>query len=172
MRDRDTAFMNPSASGKSGTRCFRHRVHRLSRRRQTQFGNDDRRAEAGYRPVAAIHLKDTLPVTGDSPGQFRDVPFGEGCVDFVGIFQTLHELNYRGSFLIEMDREPASRCWKLSVPAAGLNHDAGRRLHMLEQPKAEAVNPPLPARLVTLPGNVSAIGMRRAKSDGHQAFRR
>ncbi|EGM0687931.1 xylulose 5-phosphate 3-epimerase, partial [Escherichia coli] len=47
------------------------------------------------------------PVTEHSPGQFRDVPFGEGCVDFVGIFKTLHELNYRGSFLIEMWTEKA-----------------------------------------------------------------
>ncbi len=62
----------------------------------------------GIDRIAAIHLKDTLPVTGDSPGQFRDVPFGEGCVDFVGIFKTLHELNYRGSFLIEMWTEKAS----------------------------------------------------------------
>lgn len=28
--------------------------------------------------------------------------FGEGCVDFVGIFKTLYKLNYRGFFLIEM----------------------------------------------------------------------
>ncbi|WP_240325933.1 TIM barrel protein, partial [Klebsiella quasipneumoniae] len=47
------------------------------------------------------------PVTAVSPGQFRDVPFGEGCVAFVGIFKTLHELNYRGSFLIEMWTEKA-----------------------------------------------------------------
>lgn len=36
------------------------------------------------------------------------MPFGEGCVDFVGIFKTLHELNYRGSFLIEMWTEKAN----------------------------------------------------------------
>ncbi|XNM57782.1 TIM barrel protein [Escherichia coli] len=39
--------------------------------------------------------------------QFRDVPFGEGCVDFVGISKTLHKLNYRGYFLIEMWTEKA-----------------------------------------------------------------
>ncbi len=33
----------------------------------------------------------------------------EGCVDFVGIFKTLHELNYRGSFLIEMWTEKSQR---------------------------------------------------------------
>ena len=61
----------------------------------------------GIDRIAAIHLKDTLPVTETHPGQFRDVPFGEGGVDFVGIFKTLHQLNYRGSFLIEMWTEKA-----------------------------------------------------------------
>lgn len=56
----------------------------------------------GIDRIAAIHLKETLPVTPTSPGQFREVPFGEGCVDFVGIFRTLQELGYRGTFLIEM----------------------------------------------------------------------
>jgi hexulose-6-phosphate isomerase len=61
----------------------------------------------GIDSIAAIHLKDTYPVTASSQGQFRDVPFGEGCVDFVGIFRTLKQLNYRGSFLIEMWTEKA-----------------------------------------------------------------
>ncbi len=63
------------------------------------WGNDvPAELKLGIDRIAAIHLKDTQPVTEHSPGQFRDVPFGEGCVDFVGIFKTLHELNYRGSF--------------------------------------------------------------------------
>ncbi|MFB6327320.1 L-ribulose-5-phosphate 3-epimerase [Pantoea deleyi] len=61
----------------------------------------------GIDRIAAIHLKDTQPVTESSPGQFRDVPFGQGCVDFVGVFRTLKALNYRGSFLIEMWTEKA-----------------------------------------------------------------
>ena len=61
----------------------------------------------GIDRIAAIHLKDTRPVTEQSPGQFRDVPFGEGCVDFVGVFNTLNQLNYRGAFLIEMWTEKA-----------------------------------------------------------------
>lgn len=72
------------------------------------WGNDvPAELKLGIDRIAAIHLKDTQPVTEHSPGQFRDVPFGEGCVDFVGIFKTLHELNYRGSFLIEMWTEKA-----------------------------------------------------------------
>ena len=58
--------------------------------------------------IAAIHLKDTYPVTATSKGQFRDVPFGDGCVDFVQVFQTLARLNYRGAFLIEMWTEKAA----------------------------------------------------------------
>ncbi|MFY3762805.1 L-ribulose-5-phosphate 3-epimerase, partial [Escherichia coli] len=72
------------------------------------WGNDvPRELELGIDRIAAIHLKDTYPVTAVSPGQFRDVPFGEGCVDFVEVFRTLQRLNYRGAFLIEMWTEKA-----------------------------------------------------------------
>lgn len=56
----------------------------------------------GINHVSAIHLKDTYPVTKESKGQFRDVPFGEGCVDFDNCFKVLKEVNYNGPFLIEM----------------------------------------------------------------------
>ena len=52
--------------------------------------------------ITAIHLKDTISVTPDCPGKFRDVPFGEGCVDFKHVFSIFKELNYNGPFLIEM----------------------------------------------------------------------
>ena len=72
------------------------------------WGNDvTAELTLGIDRIAAIHLKDTRPVTEKSPGQFRDVPFGEGCVDFVGVFNTLNKLNYRGAFLIEMWTEKA-----------------------------------------------------------------
>lgn len=72
------------------------------------WGNDvAQELTLGIDRIAAIHLKDTFPVTEDSPGQFRDVPFGEGCVDFVALFRTLKQLNYRGAFLIEMWTEKA-----------------------------------------------------------------
>ncbi|MDP9500064.1 L-ribulose-5-phosphate 3-epimerase [Bisgaard Taxon 45] len=61
----------------------------------------------GIDKISAIHLKDTYKVTETCQGQFRDVPFGEGCVDFVQCFKTLAELNYRGAFLIEMWTEKA-----------------------------------------------------------------
>jgi L-ribulose-5-phosphate 3-epimerase len=72
------------------------------------WGNDvTQELQLGIDRIAAIHLKDTFPVTATSPGQFRDVPFGTGCVDFVALFRTLKQLNYRGAFLIEMWTEKA-----------------------------------------------------------------
>lgn len=52
--------------------------------------------------VAAIHLKDTYPVTPDCAGQFRDVRFGEGCVDWLRMFRVLKQYRYSGHFLVEM----------------------------------------------------------------------
>lgn len=71
--------------------------------------NDDVAGELtlGIDKISAIHLKDTFKVTDTCAGQFRDVPFGEGCVDFVHVFKTLEKLNYRGAFLIEMWTEKA-----------------------------------------------------------------
>lgn len=64
--------------------------------------------QLGIDKIAAIHLKDTYAVTTNYAGQFRDVPFGKGCVDFVRFFQCLQQLNYRGSFLIEMWTEKST----------------------------------------------------------------
>lgn len=75
----------------------------------TAWGNEvDSELASGIDRIAAIHLKDTFAVTTDCPGQFRDVPFGEGCVDFVSLFKTLRRLNYRGTFLIEMWTEKSA----------------------------------------------------------------
>lgn len=56
----------------------------------------------GIHKISAIHLKDTQQVSPFALGQFRDVPFGTGCVDFDEVFSTLSFLNYRGAWLIEM----------------------------------------------------------------------
>ncbi|MDT2676650.1 L-ribulose-5-phosphate 3-epimerase [Enterococcus dongliensis] len=61
-----------------------------------------RELEKGIDCITSIHLKDTYPVTEESTGQFRDVPFGKGCVDFLGLLRTLKRLDYDGTFLIEM----------------------------------------------------------------------
>ncbi|MQS90145.1 L-ribulose-5-phosphate 3-epimerase [Companilactobacillus mishanensis] len=61
-----------------------------------------RELETNMDNIAAVHLKDTLPVTKDSKGQFRDVPFGQGTVDFLGCLKTLKRLDYNGAYTIEM----------------------------------------------------------------------
>ena len=58
--------------------------------------------ERGISQISAIHLKDTLAVTAECDGKFKDVPFGKGCVDFAGCLNTLKRLEYHGPFLIEM----------------------------------------------------------------------
>lgn len=63
----------------------------------SNFSNDvTGEFELGLPETAAIHVKET------KPGVFKEVPFGEGNVNFVEIFTKLHELNYQGLFLIEM----------------------------------------------------------------------
>lgn len=72
------------------------------------WGNDvPEELRLGMAHIVAIHLKDTLAVTDNFAGQFRDVPFGEGCVNFIKAFQALHEAAYTGPFLIEMWTEKA-----------------------------------------------------------------
>lgn len=56
----------------------------------------------GIHKISAIHLKDTRQISPFSLGQFRDVPFGTGCVNFDEVFRTLSSLNYRGAWLMEM----------------------------------------------------------------------
>lgn len=62
----------------------------------------------GHHAIAAIHLKDTYAVTPTSKGQFRDVVFGQGCVDWENCFEILKQINYQGPFLIEMWSENCS----------------------------------------------------------------
>lgn len=58
--------------------------------------------------IVAVHLKDTRAVTATYEGQFKNVPFGEGCVDFVNAFRELEAIDYHGPFLIEMWSENAA----------------------------------------------------------------
>lgn len=67
------------------------------------WGNDVvSELEKGIGSIVQVHLKDTLAVTETFAGQFRNVPFGEGCVDFRLCFKTLEKLGYTGPYLIEM----------------------------------------------------------------------
>jgi len=56
----------------------------------------------GIDHIVAVHLKDTRAPHGAEPGQFKGVPFGEGCVDFAAAFATLKRLGFRGLFLVEI----------------------------------------------------------------------
>lgn len=74
----------------------------------TAWGNDvEAELEKGFSRIVAVHVKDTLAVTPDFPGKFKDVPFGTGCVDFIKAFKKLKSLGYTGPFLIEMWSEKA-----------------------------------------------------------------
>lgn len=52
--------------------------------------------------IVAVHLKDTQPVTSTSKGKFKNVDFGDGCVDFEGLLRLLVRMKYNGSYTLEM----------------------------------------------------------------------
>lgn len=56
----------------------------------------------GIGSIVAVHLKDTLAVTENFEGQFKNLPFGQGCVDFVARFSQLEQLGYTGPYMMEM----------------------------------------------------------------------
>lgn len=58
--------------------------------------------QAGSGHIVAVHVKDTRP------GEFKNVPFGEGIVDFESCFATLRQSGYCGPYLIEMWSETAA----------------------------------------------------------------
>lgn len=58
--------------------------------------------EKGIAAISQIHLKDTLAVRPDFEGKFKNVAFGDGCVDFAGCLKTLKRLQYSGPFVMEM----------------------------------------------------------------------
>lgn len=68
------------------------------------WSENDPQAEIdkGIGSIVAIHLKDTIPPTENSSGQFKSVPFGAGCVNFPARFGQLEKLGYTGPYMIEM----------------------------------------------------------------------
>ncbi len=75
----------------------------------TAWGNDvDAELKAGIHHIVGVHVKESKPVGPGFAGAFRDVPFGDGTVDFVQCFKTLHDLRYAGPFLVEMWTEKAA----------------------------------------------------------------
>ncbi len=73
------------------------------------WGNDvAAELAAGIHHIVGVHVKESKPVGPGFAGAFRDVPFGEGTVDFVQCFRTLHDLKYSGPFLVEMWTEKSA----------------------------------------------------------------
>jgi len=72
--------------------------------------------------IAGIHLKETLP------GIFRGVRIGEGIVPFEAIIATLYEMNYHGSFVVEMwnERHPDAE-WIAATTQAWIRDLIGAR---------------------------------------------
>lgn len=64
--------------------------------------------ETNMKQIVAVHLKDTKRVTATSPGQFKEVPFGQGDVDFEGCLRAFKRLGYAGSFTVEMWSQTAA----------------------------------------------------------------
>ncbi|MGT2958348.1 xylulose 5-phosphate 3-epimerase [Streptococcus bovimastitidis] len=84
----------------------------------------------GHRSIAALHLKDTCAVTESSKGQFRDVPFGKGCVDWNQVFSVLKRSNYQGPFLIEMWSE---NCQTVEETKAAIQEAQGFLYPLIEE---------------------------------------
>lgn len=58
--------------------------------------NIEHQLQRGINHIVAIHVKDTVD------GVVRRIPFGEGIVDFISIFNTLKKIKFYGPILIEM----------------------------------------------------------------------
>ncbi len=85
----------------------------------------------GLGEIVAVHVKET------KPGVFRDLEFGEGTVDFAGVFQALHNLGYQGMFLLEMWADN-SRSQTVEEAAA---HIARARSFVVEKMKQGGMAP-------------------------------
>lgn len=61
-----------------------------------------RELRSGRDCIVGVHLKDTKRVTDTFGGQFRDMEFGTGDVDFQSRFYDLMSIGYTGPFMVEM----------------------------------------------------------------------
>lgn len=97
-----------------------------------------RELELGIANIASVHLKDTQAVTADHPGQFRDVLFGDGVVDFAGCLRTLKRLHYGGAFTIEMWTEKAADPIKEVKQAKAFFDKLFAQVGLTQEPVSEA----------------------------------
>ena len=64
--------------------------------------------ENGRDEIVAVHIKDTIAPCKGFAGQFKDVPFGTGCVDFPAVFQKLEEIEFHGPYMLELWHRPGT----------------------------------------------------------------
>ncbi len=72
--------------------------------------------------IVAIHLKDTIP------GKVREIPYGEGTVDFVEFFRLLKQIRFRGLLVAEM--------WATADRQASIDYVKTARDFLLEKYRA------------------------------------
>ena len=111
MEIMDTPFLNSITKNE----LYRRQMHSLWYGVYPDLGNltawnNDVEAELclGSGSIAAVHLKDTVAVTKETPGRFKEVPFGAGCVDFIHCFRVLEEMEYTGPYLMELWYRPGT----------------------------------------------------------------
>lgn len=69
----------------------------------TAWGNDvEKELEKGLSHIVAVHLKEAKAVSPGCMGQFRDVKFGNGDVNFERILSKLRIMDFCGPFVLEM----------------------------------------------------------------------
>ncbi|MBQ8345580.1 MAG: L-ribulose-5-phosphate 3-epimerase [Clostridia bacterium] len=133
MEIMDTPFMNSI----SKHLVYENKIHSPWYHVYPDLGNlsawseNDPEAELnrGIDSIVAIHLKDTIPPTESFEGQFKCVPFGEGCVDFPARFGQLERLHYTGPYMIEMwYREGSDDVTEIKKAAAWLNEQYEKRM--------------------------------------------
>jgi len=66
----------------------------------------EKEPETGIFSIVGVHINEILDVSENFVGQFKCVPFGTGCVDFVKSFAKREQLNYKGPYLVEMWSDP------------------------------------------------------------------
>lgn len=84
----------------------------------TAWGNDvPSELALGGKEIVAVHVKETLAVTKDFPGQFKCVPFGTGCVRFAEDFGILERQGFAGPYMMEMWYAPGQD-WRAEITRA------------------------------------------------------
>jgi L-ribulose-5-phosphate 3-epimerase len=73
----------------------------------------------GIGHIMAIHLKDSMP------GKIREIPYGEGIVDFTAFFKFIRKINFKGLLVAEM--------WASEDRQASINYVRTAREFLLEK---------------------------------------